>query len=98
MWPDPHLQFDSIGLDRPEGDDVIDREAAIQQDEFEIVELMGELDIRADRPEDHLGGELLPLEQPISIHCRFARRVTENSAVGGGRVCVLSENAAGRRP
>jgi hypothetical protein len=67
---DPLLRFDGISLDPPEDRRVIHRHPAIQQYQLKVAIADGKHQIPPHRPQDHLGGELPPLERLISNHRR----------------------------
>jgi hypothetical protein len=62
------LQFGRISLDPAKDGYVVHLNAAVQQHEFEIAVTDGKHQIPPDRPKDHLGTELPPLEGLILPH------------------------------
>ena len=70
MRPDALFQVRRIGLDPSEDRGVCDGDAAVLQHKLEIAVADGEHQVPADRPEDHLGGELPTLERQIRSNLR----------------------------
>src|ERR1700710_86641 len=60
--PDALLQFGRISLDPPEDSAVVHLHATIQQHQLEITVADRKHQIPPNRPQDHLGVELLPFE------------------------------------
>jgi hypothetical protein len=63
MRPDSLLDFDCMCLDPPEDRRVIHRHSAVQKHQFEVAIADGEHQIPPNRPQDHLRGDLPPLER-----------------------------------
>ena len=76
MRADPLLKFLGIGLDPTEDRRVVDLDAAVEEHQFEIAVADGKHQIPTNRPQDHLGGELPPLEAVAPIH--WPRRALSN--------------------
>ncbi len=72
MRPDLLLQFDGICLNPAEDRRVIHRHTAVEKHQFEVTIADGEHQIPPDRPQDHLRGELPPLERLTCDHRRPA--------------------------
>src|ERR671933_2543330 len=68
MWADPLLDLGRIGLDPAKDRRMVHVHAAVLQHQLEVTVADGEHEVPADRPEDHLGGELPPLEGLIRPH------------------------------
>jgi hypothetical protein len=66
------LSRDSIRLDPAEDGRVVHLNAAVQQHQLEIAVADREHQIPSHGPQDHLGGELPPLEPPALTHCGSA--------------------------
>jgi hypothetical protein len=62
------LQFGRISLDPAKDGYVVHLNAAVRQHEFEIAATDGKYQMPPDRPKDHLGSELPPLEGLILPH------------------------------
>src|SRR5208283_1801909 len=68
MREDSLLEFPGIGLEPAKDRRVVDFDAAIKQHELEIAVTDRKHQIPTNGPEDHLGGELPPLETIASTH------------------------------
>src|SRR5271167_1037205 len=68
MRADPLLKFLGIGLDPTEDRCVVDLDAAVEEHQFEIAVADGKHQIPTNRPQDHLRGELTPLEAIAATH------------------------------
>ncbi|WP_408887774.1 hypothetical protein, partial [Teichococcus wenyumeiae] len=66
--PNPFLGPWRLGLDPAEESGVRDLDAAVLKHKFEIAVADREHQVPSDRPEDHLDGELSPLEGLIRPH------------------------------
>jgi hypothetical protein len=62
------LQFGRMSLDPAKDGYVVHLNAAVRQHEFEIAVTHGKHQIPPNRPKDHLGSELPPLEGLIAPH------------------------------
>ena len=76
MRADPLLKFLGIGLDPTEDRCVVDLDAAVEEHQFEIPVADGKHQIPTNGPQNHLSGELPPLEAVAPIH--LPRRALSN--------------------
>src|SRR5215213_9037524 len=66
--PDPLLDLRRVGLDPAVNGRVVHGYAAVGEHQLEVAVADGEHEVPANRPEDHLGGELPPLEGLVWPH------------------------------
>src|SRR3954453_11197832 len=76
LRPDPLLDLRRVGLNPAVNGRVVHGYAAVSEHQLEVAVADGEHEVPANRPEDHLGGELPPLEGLVWPHwaarCRLA--------------------------